>query len=258
MFKKMKCLTMTALFVFGATTISVAQDDPSSYQMWESIVLTPDNTQLKTLGENMRSHNQKYHAKGSAHEATVYHISSGPNAGKLMWEMGPLTFSTLDSRPAEGGHDEDWRDSIMPYIKKMGTVEYWREMDKLSNVGMLDDDNSKYPILYLRYFEVARGHGYSIDHLLKQMSDAVKGMDGENPWGLYDNQLRQGYDIGRHIAWVSFLKNWAEFDDDNSFKDAFIKVHGESAWDPFLKGMADTFSNSWDEIWVYDKEMSGH
>ncbi len=81
MFKKMKCLTMTALFVFGATTISVAQDDSSSYQMWESIVLTPDNTQLKTLGENMRSHNQKYHAKGSAHQATVYHISSGPNAG---------------------------------------------------------------------------------------------------------------------------------------------------------------------------------
>ena len=66
------------------------------------------------------------------------------------------------------------------------------------------------------------------------------------------------FDIGRHIAWVSFLKNWAEFDDDSSFKDAFIKVHGENAWDPFLKGMDDTFSNSWDEIWVYDKELSGH
>lgn len=249
---------ITCLIIFGATSINFAQDDDSSYQMWESIVLTPDNTKLKVLGENMRAHNQKYHAKGSAHEATVYSISTGPNAGKFMWEMGPLTFSDLDTRPAEEGHDEDWRDNIMPYIKKMGTVEYWKQMDKLSNVGLLDDDNSKYPILYLRYFEVAKGHGYTVQNLLKQMSAAVKAMDGENPWGLYSNEFRQGYDIGRHIAWVSFIKNWAEFDIDGNFKDAFMKANGENSWDVYLRGMDDAFSNSWDEIWVYSKELSGH
>ena len=258
MIKKMKSLLMTALIVFGALTISSAQDDDSSYQMWESIILTPNNLNLKVLSENMRAHNQKYHAKGSNHEATVFNITSGPNSGKIVWEMGPITFSDLDVRPAEGGHDEDWRDNVMPYIKKMGTIEYWKQMDDLSNVSMLDGDQSKHPILYLRYFEVANGHGYTIPHLLKQMSEAVKAMDGENPWGLYDNQLRQGLDIGRHIAWVSFLKNWAEFDNDNSFKDAFKKVHGDNSWDAYLKGMEDTFSNSWDEIWVYDKELSGH
>ncbi len=258
MIKKMKCLFMTALLVLGATTISIAQEESSSYEMWESIILTPDNTKLKILGENMRKHNQKYHAKGSAHEAVVYSITSGPNSGKLVWEMGPITFSDLDTRPAEEGHDEDWRDNVMPYIKKMGTIEYWKQMDELSNVSMLDDDNSKYPILYIRYFEVASGHGYTIKHLLKQMSAAVKAMDGDNPWGLYDNQLRQGVDIGRHIAWVSFYKNWTEFDADNNFKDAFLKVNGENSWDAYLKGLDDTFSNSWDEIWVYDKELSGN
>jgi hypothetical protein len=258
MIKKMKCLILTALLVFGASTFSIAQDDSSSYSMWESIMLTPDNTKLKVLGDNMRAHNQKYHAKGSAHEAVVYNITTGPNSGKLLWEMGPITFSDLDARPAEGGHDEDWRDNIMPYIKKMNTAEYWKQMDDLSNVGTLDDDNSKYPILYVRYFEVARDHGYTIPHLLKQMSDAVKGMDGDNPWGLYDNQFRQGYDIGRHIAWVSFLKNWAEFDEDNNFKDAFLKANGDKSWDAYLKGLDDTFSNSWDEVWVYNKELSGH
>ncbi len=257
MIKKMKCLLMTALLIFGATAITIAQED-SSYEMWESIMLTPDNTKLKVLGENMRKHNQKYHAKGGTHEAVVYNITSGPNSDKLIWEMGPITFSDLDTRPALGGHDEDWRDNIMPYVKKLGSVEYWKNMKDLSNVSMLDDDNSKYPILYLRYFEVARGHGYTIPHLLKQMSDAVKGMEGNNPWGLYDNQLRQGYDIGRHIAWVSFFKNWTEFDVDGNFKEAFLEANGENSWDAYLRGMDDTFSNSWDEIWIYNKELSGH
>jgi len=257
MIKKMKCLILTALLVFGASTFSIAQDD-SSYEMWETIILTPDNTKLKVLGENMRAHNQKYHAKGSAHEAVVYNITTGPNSNKLIWEMGPITFSDLDTRPAEGGHDEDWRDNIMPNIKKLGTVEYWKTMEDLSNVDMLDSDNSKYPILYLRYYEVAKNHGYTIPHLLKQMSEAVKGMEGENPWGLYDNEFRQGYDIGRHIAWVGFFKNWTEFDEDGGFKEAFLKVHGENSWDAYIKGLDDTFSNSWDEIWVYNKELSGH
>ena len=37
-------------------------------------------------------------------------------------------------------------------------------------------------ILFIRYFEVNDGHGYSIEHLLKQMSETVKAVDGENPW----------------------------------------------------------------------------
>ena len=82
-------------------------------------------------------------------------------------------------------------------------------------------------------------------------------MDGVNPWGFYDNQFRQGYDIGRHIASVSFLKNWAELDDDDKFKETFLKVHGDDSWDAFQRGTSDSFHNTWDEIWVYDKNMSG-
>jgi len=252
----MNYLIMTALLVSGVTTITIAQDD-SSYTMFENITITPDNTKLKVLGENMRKHNQTYHPKGT-YQATVYNISTGPNIGKLVWSMGPITYTQLDGRPAEGGHDDDWRDNIMPYVKKMTNGEYWKQMDKLSNVSMLDGDISKTPILYIRYFEIEKGHGYSIDGLLKQMSEAVKAMEGENPWGLYDNEFRQGYAIGRHIVWVSFLKNWAEFDDDSNFKEAFIKTHGEDAWQPFLDGLDDTFSDSWDEVLVYNKEMSGH
>jgi len=256
MIKKANALLMTVALVFGTLLTVNAQDDASSSKMWESIILSPDNKNLKVLQQNMRKHNQIYHKEG-AHKATVYNISTGPNAGKIVWEMGPLKYADLDTRPSVGGHDEDWRDNVSPYIKKLNTIEYWREDTKLSNTDMLDDDNSKYPLLFIRYHEVVNGHGYSIDHLLNQISKTVKAMEGVNPWGVYSNQFRQGIDIGRHIATISFLKNWAELDEENTFKATFLKVHGANSWDAFLKGMNATFSNSWDEIWVYDKDMSG-
>ena len=90
------------------------------------------------------------------------------------------------------------------------------------------------------------------------MSETVKAMDGENPWGVYTNEFQQGFTIGRHIATVGFMKNWAELDDDDNFKETFIKVHGDNSWRAFLDGMADTFANTWDEIWEYNAELSGN
>ncbi len=81
-------------------------------------------------------------------------------------------------------------------------------------------------------------------------------MDGDNPWGIYYNEFRQG-DLGRHIATVVPLENWAELDDDGNFKKTFLKVHGENSWEPFLENMNDTFSNSWDEIRSFNANLSG-
>jgi len=247
-------IALTVMLLLFSTT-AFSQDDSSSYEMWEDIMLTPDNTNLKVLGDNMRKHNQTYHSEG-AHKSTVYNISTGPNAGKIIWEMGPLMYSHLDSRPSAGGHDEDWRDNVMPYIKKMHTVEYWKADAKLNNTDMLDGDNSKYPILFFRYWEVEPGQGFNVNTYFKKISKAVKALEGENPWGIYYNEFRQG-DLGRHIATVSFSPNWAEFDQDVNWVETFNKVHGENSWQNQLNMQEATFSNSWDEIWVYDKHMSG-
>ena len=253
MFKKSIASFLMLAMVFGVSLTLNAQES-KNYSMWESFMITPDNTQLKTLQENMRNHNAKYHSEGPF-TANVYNIASGPNSGKIVWQMGPMMFSHNDSRPSEGGHDEDWRDNVMPYVKKMHSIEYWRQNDKLSNVSMVPDGN--YPLLYIRYFELNDGHGYSMNDIFKKVSETVKSMEGDNPWGLYYNEFRQG-DLGRHVATVSFMKNWAEMDEDGNFKEAFIKLYGENSWEPFTKSWDDTFSNNWDEIWAYNPNMSGN
>jgi hypothetical protein len=245
------------VLIFIGTNFSLnAQEDSKAYTMMESVMLTPDYTKLKVLGENMRTHNAKYHKEGP-HRAVVYNITTGPNAGKIVWMMGPLMYSHLDSRPAEGGHDEDWRDNVMPFIKKIHTSEYWRLDDKLSNVAMLDGDNSKYPLIMVRYGEIDENHGYALDSFFEMISNTIKAMDGENPWGLYYNEFRQG-DLGRHLASVSFLKNWAELDDDNTFKATFEETIGKGKWQGFIDMSEGIFTNTWDELWSYNANMSGN
>lgn len=256
MMKKLISQLLMVLVFVGTNFILNAQEDSKDYVMLESIMLTPDYTKLKVLGENMRAHNAKYHSKDGPYKATVYNITTGPNSGKIVWMMGPLKYTHLDSRPSAGGHDEDWRDKVMPYIKKINTSEYWTMDDKVSNMSMMDGDDSKFPIIFVRYGEIEEDHGYTLDSFFEMVGKTVKSMDGVNPWGLYYNAFRQG-DLGRHIASVSFYKNWAEFDDNPSFKGAFEKTIGKDKWQKFLNMSEGLFSNSWDEIWSYDAFMSG-
>ena len=256
MIKKSISLLMMIALMVGFNHTLKAQEKAVSYEMWESIVLTPDNTKLKLLGDALRKHNQLHH-KQAPYKAYVYNIVTGPNVGKLVWEMGPVTFSQLDKRPSGGTHDDDWRDQVLPYVKNMANGEYWRKDDKLSNTGMMSTEGVSHPLLFVRYLEVADNQGHNINRLLKQISETVKAMEGENPWGVYHNEFRQGSKIGRHIATVGFYKNWTEFDKENDFRKVFEKLHGENSWDAFDKSMSDTFSNSWDEIWEYNAKLSG-
>ncbi|MFC4721514.1 hypothetical protein ACFO5O_04210 [Geojedonia litorea] len=253
--KSISFLIMVAM-LFGAIETINAQDSSETYKIWEDIMLTPDNTKLKVLQENMRKHNATYHKSGP-HKATVYNITSGPNAGNIIWEMGPMMYKHNDTRPAEGSHDADWRDNVMPYIKKIQTIEYWRSNDKLNNTDMLDDDNSKYPIMFVRYFEIKDGPTPGVNTFFERISKTVKALEGVNPWGVYYNEFRQG-DLGRHIATFSFSPNWADFDRDVNWVETFKKVNGENSWQNQQDLFNATFENSWDEIWVYNKHMSGH
>jgi hypothetical protein len=255
MIKKSILLMCMLTIVFGSVQNVQAQEDSDDYTMWEDIMLTPDNTKLKVLQDNMRKHNMTYHKDGHF-KAVVYNIASGPNSGNIIWEMGPMKYSHNDTRPGEGGHDADWRDNVMPYIKKIQTIEYWTADKKLNNTSMLDGDNSKYPVYFVRYYEVADGPAPGVNTFFERVSKTVKALDGVNPWGVYYNEFRQG-DLGRHIATFGFSPNWSDFDKDRNWVETFNKVNGENSWQNQQDLYSANFKNSWDEIWTYNAYMSG-
>jgi hypothetical protein len=116
--------------------------------------------------------------------------------------------------------------------------------------------NNLYPIMFIRYFEVSNDHDHSMDGVFKQASETFKSMSGENPWGLYYNNFLQG-DLGRHVATVRFYKDWKALDKGGNFKEAHGKLFGEDQWQVFLDTIDYTFDNQWDEIWTYNKNLSG-
>ena len=232
--------------------ISQDTEEKKTYMMWETMYITPDYTDLAGFSAAMTAHNKAFHSEG-AYTANVYNVVTGPNTGKMMWSMGPCMYADLDDRPGDDGHNEDWANNVMPHVKKLHQGEYWQMDAELSNLT----PGSRYNIYRVRFHEVNNGEGYRIKGVLKKISAAVKAMDGENPWGIFYNEFQQGNDIGRHIATVSYYNSWAEFDEDGSFRDAYVKVHGDGSWVNFLDEYDSVFSNSWDEIWEHNAEMSG-
>lgn len=254
--KKLFTILTMILFIFAPFATLKAQE-ASSYSMWESMYITPDYTKLKAFGEAMSKHNKKYHKEGP-YSAVVYNVVSGPNIGKMVWQMGPLNYSHLDDRPSDNGHDDDWRDNVMPNVKKLSSGEYWKQNDAVSNTSMMADEGKPRPILHIRFHEVNRGQSSQVKHLMGIIGATVKAMDGVNPWGVYSNEFQQGFDIGRHIASVGFYNNWAEYDKEDTFRATYEKLYGEGSWQAFLDGYDNTFSNSWDEIWQRNDALSGY
>lgn len=242
------------LIVCGLAPQANAQNEDRL--IWEYIMLTPDKTKLKILSDNMRKHNQKYHADGQ-YKAYVFNIQTGDDTGKIVWQMGPLNFTDLDNRPSDNGHDDDWRDNIMPYVKHMTNGEYWRTNANNSLLDKMDPLTVSHPILLVRFMNVHLGQSHRVGEITGRAKAAVEQIENHSPWGSFTNLFQQG-EAGRHVAWVRYLKSYSELDRQVSFRKAYEKAHGENTWGNYLNDLNDIFSNSWDVIFEYNKHMSGH
>ena len=231
-------------------SLMLAQDgDNESYVMFQTVYIAPDTETASELQEAMAHHNKTYHESGTPYQSNVWNVATGPRGGHMVWTMGPVTFSQLDDRPS-GEHDTDWATNVVPKIEDAGPVEYWR-LDDTWHVNA-DVNNS---MLYIRFFKVAKGQGYRIDGLMDKIHAAVKSMDSEDSWAVYDNMFRQG-SMGRHIAVVSGMNSWADLDEDWNFRAAYEEVHGANSWDGFIRESNEIWEDSYDEIWVLSPEMS--
>ena len=247
-------LKMLICCLVMALSMSVTAQD---YVQFETIYLKPDTKHLSTLSKNMKAHNDKYHS-ALPHHANVWQVSNGPKSGWLVWSMGPTTFGHLDSRPGEGGHDEDWANNVMPYVTDMGTIEYWR-----LNTDVSTAPAAPLPHIKIRFYEVNADHGFLLGDIWEKMGETRKAMPAGRSWGLYNNMLQQG-SIGRHFASVTPFANWAELDNgmdldpssSGTFRATFEKLNGEGSFQAFAQTMGLAFSDSYDEIWSLSAAMS--
>ena len=136
----------------------------------------------------------------------------------------------------------------------MHTGEYWRLQTDLSYIPAGAEDDPPAPIIQVRFRNVTKGQGHRVDGLMKRIQAVVKSLDRE--WNVYTNLFQQGYEIGRHMASVTPMQNWAELDEDVGFRAEYEKIHGANSWEGFLREMGEVFSNSWDEYWSHMPDLS--
>lgn len=86
--------------------------------------------------------------------------------------MGTFNFTDLDSRPSDGGHDEDWRDNVMPFVESMTNGEYWKTDIDLSLLEKLDPEEVLYPLILVHFMNVNKG--YLVDEYLKKTKPLSK------------------------------------------------------------------------------------
>lgn len=234
--------TVIVAFVFSG----FAQE--TDYNMYQMIYITPKYDKLKELGEAMAKHNKEFH--NGTYKASIWMAQTGPHTGDWCWVMGPGTYTELDSRPESKEHMEDWRDNVMPHVKKLSEGEYWKRDDKHSYIK--DDAFSGKEIWSM--YDIKPFEGYRFNELLKNVVEVYKQKDYPNYMEVYRTQFSS--ENGRDIAIAFGFKNWAFFDEEDKFWKDYEEVHGEGSKWKFFEEYRDVVVSTYDEVSELVPELS--
>ena len=229
-------------FLILALSFGVQAQEDDSYHMYETIRLKPDTRHLKELSANMAAHNKKYHSEGP-YTALVWQISTGPDAGSLVWMMGPCKFSDLDSRPSADGHDEDWMGNVMPHTHGMKDGNYWKMWN---DFGYMPSEDFQGAIMRVRYVNLKPGKYEEYKHLLGAIQKVYDANSFKSSMSVYDNWSGGGK---ADVALVWQYPNWAVFDEDMQFWKKYEEVHGDNSWATFIEAIRDYSDGGWSETY---------
>ncbi|HEC43210.1 MAG TPA: hypothetical protein ENI20_10315 [Bacteroides sp.] len=205
---------------FCIVLVAGAQD---SYIMYETMYITPKASKIKEFKAALSAHNKEFHASGAS-AVFIQWVSVGARAGQYVWVMGPTTFTDLDSRPADQGHEDDWGE-VMQYVDEISDIEYWKQDTDLSYTPEGWENTSK---IHIRAWDIKPGHMKEFNEILKQIAESCVKSDYKYSWHLYRSQFNTGN--GRQVASVSGFENWARFDEEGTWVKDFNELHREGAW----------------------------
>ncbi|MBU1008968.1 MAG: hypothetical protein KKD74_02420 [Bacteroidetes bacterium] len=236
----MKRTMMTMILTLCTLGFAIAQKE---YRMFELIYLTPKAGMTKVLEENLKAHNKKFHT-AAPYEAFIKTVVVGEHEGDFVWLMGPTTFTSLDGRPDDDAHKADWATTVEPFVEKAGNVEYWK-MKEGSNYDP-EGGMENYNMQHIRFWEIKPGKYEAFMNALMKVTKVFKDNSYKESWSVYINQFSTN--SGRDIAAVSNMKNWATFDQDDTFVADYEKIYGKDSWKAAMAVFNDCTASYTEEI----------
>lgn len=242
----MKKLIICLLCIPG---LLLAQEN-TGYPVIENVMLTVDPEDVSKFEAGMAAHNKKFHADDT-YGARVYWISNGKNAGKYVWNMGPIPWAAFDNRPAMEGHDEDWNTNVLAYVEAEGEVNYWRFHAERSNFSK--DFDLKNLLVFV--VDVKRFRDMEFISAVEQVQQVYKEKRPDQIYGIYTNEMANME--GNDFAWVDFFGSSSWMGQQDTFFQDFEAVHGEGSAGKFMKTIENTTDGERHELWVYREDLSG-
>ncbi|MDZ7845917.1 MAG: hypothetical protein U5L96_03590 [Owenweeksia sp.] len=222
------------LFLFGQNA------EKNDYRLAELTYIKVKVGMEKKFVEAVKVHNEEYHSE-SPHQAGLYYITTGQEAGWFIWAMGGFTFTELDDAPGEGAHMDDWRKTIAPYVAEYGRTEYWRFAKELSVTNDISE-----PLETIWFMDIKRGEYYRFKAFMEKVKLIHEKMGDEIH--LWTNEFHQP--DGRDVAVVWPMENWAELDkEDWKIREEYNNEYGEGAWDNALEEWEDIIVELSQEVW---------
>ncbi|QCK15694.1 hypothetical protein [Mangrovivirga cuniculi] len=226
----MKRIIMIAAVCILFHTEALPQESPAA--LTETIYLQPKPGMAKQMEEGVAKHNQKYHARGQDNEAVLRRVEYGNKAGWYVWVMNG-TYASLDNRPDDDDHSEDWEDNVGKYVEKYGETDLW-SFNKNLSFGMDKFQTQK------RYeawaIELKPWQGYRFNAILEKLHAAFEKM-GNRTMLVFNSEVNRKGGPDRGIVWG--YNNYADLESDSKLVETYNSIHGENSWQNFLEEWKD-------------------
>lgn len=238
-----KITLLAVLFCLPLFLIAQEETEPK-YTMYQDVHIKPIKGHNKDFIKATKAHNEKYH-NADPHKAQLFRIATGTDSGYFVWEMGPCTFTDLDSRPSsENGHDDDWDTNVGAHIDHVRTVEYWKLSEKISNIIDDEEEHSKYEVWY---FDIEDGGWPSFTSFMEKVKTVNAKMGDE--FTVWTNRFSQN--DGRQVCLFFGFNNWADLDtDDWNMKKEYETEFGADTWAKALEEWQASTTPMVREVWV--------
>lgn len=218
--------------------------------MYETMYMKPKADMSESFNAAMTEHNKKFHATGAS-TVRIFYTVNGAYEGQYVWVMGPLTYTSLDSRPKDKAHDDDWN-KVMMSMAEVSQVEYWKQSKDLTYNPAGSD---KFQKRLIRVFDVKEAHGKEFDELLENLLAVVKKQGLPYSMNVYYNEFQTGNK--RDVAVVYGFDKYSIFDKDFGFVKAFNEMHGEGSWANQMQRMRENTHSMVEELRELVPELGG-
>ena len=240
---------MWAVIICLIPMLGTSQD--TDYQLFELFYFTPESGHGADLTEAMSAHNKKYHPRGD-YSAQVYSVMNGPNAGKYVWSMGPTTWTKIESRPADKGHDQDWDENVGIHIESYDATDFFKLNAEMSYFPGPTD----LKVLNVWLVDLKDDQSYRYKQMMKKVTAVYKENEYEMPFGIYDRQLAGSHGID--VAMIWFVDGLEFFDTQGPFAKDFDEMYGEGSMENLMDEWTSIVDRMDVEVWRFDADMSGH